>query len=63
MDKARKQIIKSLTRQGWKIVHGKKHVKCYSPDGETIVTMATTASDHRALQNTKARLRRGGWKE
>ena len=63
MDKTYKKIIKSLERQGWRIVVGGKHVKCFSPDGETIVTIANTASDHRALKNNKARLRRGGWKE
>ena len=63
MDKTRKQIIKSLVRQGWRVEHGSKHIKCFSPDGVTIVTIAVTASDHRALKNTKARLRKGGWKE
>ena len=63
MDKTRKQIIKSLRRQGWRIEEGTKHIKCFSPDGETIVTMGRTPSDHRAVRNLKARLRKGGWKD
>lgn len=63
MDKTRREIIKSLRRQGWRIEDGGKHIKCYSPDGATIVTMARTASDHRAIKNLKSRLKKGGWKE
>jgi hypothetical protein len=55
-----KAIVEALQAQGWRVESG-KHYQAFSPDGTTIVTFARTPSDHRAIKNTIARLRRGGF--
>jgi predicted RNA binding protein YcfA (HicA-like mRNA interferase family) len=60
-----KEVIKEAKRQGWRVTTTKRgHLQFYAPDGENIVTAAGTPSDHRALANLIARLRRHGfvWK-
>jgi len=54
-------IFKVILGQGWRIEQtAKNHFRCYSPDGKHIVTTGGTLSDHRAIANIKANLRRYG---
>lgn len=52
-----KNYRRTLAREGWEIIPGRKHVKCYHPKGGMIV-MAATASDHRAILNAKGDVQR-----
>lgn len=46
---------------GWRVEDRKDAVLIYPPDKEQgIITAHRTPSDHRAIANTKARLRRAG---
>ncbi len=60
MDKEVRELVDELRRQGWR-VEVAAHVQAYSPDGVSIVTFASTPSDHRWKKNTISRLRRGGF--
>lgn len=63
MDNDTRRLLNEAERQGWTVSPGKGgHIKLYSPDGFTIVTMGSTESDRRALRNTIARMRRAGFK-
>lgn len=58
-------LIRAARKAGWRIVIPRTRrqagVKMYSPDGETQITLHRTPSrGGRALENTKARLRRAG---
>ena len=44
----------------WAEKKGNNHVMCYSPDGERMVDVASTPSDHRTVPNTRSYFRRGG---
>jgi hypothetical protein len=60
-----KEVLREAEKQGWKVAYsGKGHPMLYAPDGKNIVTTGGTPSDHRALANLVARLRRHGfiWK-
>lgn len=59
-----KEIIKAAEGQGWRVKERKGHYLFLAPDGINKVTVAGTPSDHRALNNSIARLRRYGlsWK-
>lgn len=62
MDKEMRKTLGELeAHQGWKIVVGRKHIKAIPPDkSKPIVVISATPSDHRAWQNTLARLRKSG---
>ena len=61
MRKDLQTILDKLQANGWRVEITKKGVvKMFSPDGATLVTCHQTESDHRALKNTVARLRRAG---
>lgn len=60
MHKDIRKLTKKLRKQGWQIEEARKHIKCWAPDGETMVTIPSTPSDHRAIKNAKAQLRRSG---
>lgn len=48
-------------RQDWHIRQGgRNHTLWYSPDGETIITVPSSPSDHRSLRNSLAMLRAAG---
>jgi hypothetical protein len=52
------KLLRSLKRQGWKHEQrGNGHILLISPNGQTL-TMAATPSDHRALKNVMADVRR-----
>lgn len=60
-----KEIVKAAEKQGWQVKTTKKgHKMFYAPDGVNKVLAGGTPSDHRALQNLLADLRRYGfeWK-
>lgn len=59
-----KRLVRDLELQGWRVELRKSgHYVAYAPDGEHMVTFASTPSDHRALRNILALLRRYGYKE
>jgi hypothetical protein len=53
------QLFRQLERQGWRVRWGSGHPKLLAPSGEPVV-MAASPSDHRAMKNLRARLRRAG---
>lgn len=57
-----KEIVKAAEQQGWRIKRGKGHYLFLAPDGVNKVTIAGTPSDHRALDNAIALLRKYGLK-
>lgn len=61
--KETKEIIREAENQGWTVRRTKKgHIQFFAPDGENIVTAGGTPSDHRAIANLVAQLRRYGFK-
>jgi hypothetical protein len=54
-------LAKLLERQGW-TVEIRDHVKWIPPDGVDPVFSGSTPSDHRAMRNIRAKLRRRGAK-
>lgn len=69
MSSARKKLVKELfeeaDKQGWRRRDTKDGVQLFAPDGVGIVTVHLTETDHRALRNTIARMRKHGfqWKD
>jgi predicted RNA binding protein YcfA (HicA-like mRNA interferase family) len=58
-----KKILREAERQGWQVRQTKNgHWQAFSPDGAGIVTTGGTPSDHKALKNFVAQLRRYGFK-
>lgn len=55
-----RDLLQKALDAGWTLVRGRRHIKAFSPDESTIVTISMSASDHRALRNVRADLRRGG---
>ncbi len=62
MNKYLKELVRKARDQGW-TVEKNKHLKWYAPDGQTLIITGFTESDHRALANTLARLRRAGFRD
>jgi len=57
-----KKILKSAERQGFTVRQTRNgHLQVLSADGKGMVTLSGTPSDHRALKNTLADLRRIGF--
>ena len=54
-------LVAEAADQGWRIRNRGDKVLLFSPDGQTIVTLHRTPSDHRWLQNAYRDLRRGGF--
>lgn len=60
-DKDVKRILREAERQGWRIEQGGKHIKAYPPDpSQSMVTIAQTASDKRAIKNVLSEMRKRG---
>ncbi len=58
-----KLILKALREQGWRIEHGKGHVKAFPPDPtKPMVTLPSTPGGGRWKQNAIAQLRRSGFR-
>lgn len=56
------QLKKLAERQGWQVERTKRgHYKWFAPDNHTIIVSGSTISDHRAIKNQKARMRRAGF--
>jgi hypothetical protein len=53
-------IIDLAQQKGWRVKTGNGHKQVFSPDGKSIVTVAGTPSDYRALLNIKADFKRAG---
>lgn len=54
-------LIRTLKKQGWRVVHGGKHYKAYPPDRRfPMATLPVSPSDWRAWDNMVASLRRRG---
>jgi hypothetical protein len=63
MSKDLKQLTKRLKKQhGIKAVPRGHHTWLVGPKGDLICTISSTASDHRALLNIKADVRRAGYR-
>lgn len=48
------RFVKELEAAGWRRKPGRKHVKLLAPDGVTVMVVALTPSDRRALTNMRA---------
>jgi predicted RNA binding protein YcfA (HicA-like mRNA interferase family) len=60
-----KEIVKAAEKQGWRVKQTKKgHLMFLAPDGVNKLTTGGTPSEHRAIDNLLASLRRYGfeWK-
>lgn len=56
-----RRLIKALEAQGFTVTRtGNGHWLVRNADGLAVVTLAGTASDHRAWRNALARLKRAG---
>lgn len=64
MSKSRKsdqrELIDAAEEQGWVVIEKAQSIQLRAPDGDGMVVVHRTESDHRANQNTRARLRRLG---
>ena len=60
-NKETRELVRRVEKQGWRVEQRKDGWMCYSPDGKTMVLIHRTPSDRRGLQNTIARLRKGGF--
>lgn len=62
MPKEYRQLVRVALSQGWRHkASGGGHLKMYSPDGETIVTLpCSPPSGKRSLENCIGEFRRGG---
>lgn len=48
------RFVRELEAQGWRRKPGRKHVKMLAPDGASMMVVALTPSDRRALTNMRA---------
>lgn len=53
-------LVQACWEQGWWCEKGKKHIKCYPPNGSRMVTVPGTPSDFRSYANTRSQLQRAG---
>jgi len=60
--KTQKRLQKGLRRAGWRLERYSKGMKCFSPNGEDLVVMHETLSDHRGGKNLMSEFRRAGFK-
>lgn len=56
------KLLREAERQGWRIEDRGRRFMCFSPDGETVVTVAKTPSVQKALVAIRADLRKGGFR-
>lgn len=62
LDRDWRELVDAAVAQGWGVKELRKHgVMLLAPDGIGKVTLASTPSDHRAITNTIARMRRFGF--
>jgi hypothetical protein len=62
MKKDWKDLRKQAEQQGWRIERTcSDHFKWYSPNGNDIVVSGLSCSDHRAMKNHIAMMRRAGF--
>lgn len=61
LKKDMKKLVDRARKQGWRIDERDDCWMCYSPNGSDIVNAHKTPSDQRAVRNTEARLRKGGF--
>ena len=50
-------LVKQLVRMGWAFKRGAKHGRLSSPEGGPALTVPSSPSDHRALQNFRRDVR------
>jgi hypothetical protein len=55
------KLLKEAERQGWRIEDRGRRYLCFSPDGNTVVTVSKTPSAQKALMNILSDLRKGGF--
>ena len=58
-------LLAELEAQGWRVKRTSgNHIKCIPPDRDAeIVILPSTPSDHRAMANAMAKLRRSGFRQ
>lgn len=55
-----RKYTKAARKAGWRVEQRNGHIKCYSPDGKTLIVMPTTSKSLRGYMNTRASFRRAG---
>ncbi len=50
-------LVKQLVQEGWAFRKGSKHGRLIPPDGDLSLTVPSSPSDHRALQNFRRDVR------
>jgi hypothetical protein len=51
-------LLEEAISRGWQEIRSKRHIVLIWPETNTKITIGLTLSDHRAIKNMKARLRR-----
>lgn len=54
-----KELVRELEDKGWRVIIAQNnHHKAFHPDGEHMIVFANTPSDHRAIKNIRAMVKR-----
>lgn len=56
------RILRRANKQGWTFKDG-NHIKCYSPDGESIVTVSASPKDRSSSAKVRSDFRRAGLRQ
>jgi hypothetical protein len=56
-----RKLLEKAKNQGWRIEDRGRRYMAFSPDGVTVVTVAKTPSNQKALEAITRDLRRGGF--
>jgi hypothetical protein len=59
--KQQKKLFRELKRAGWRLEQYSKGMKCFSPDGQSLVIVHTSPSENRAGKNLLSEFRRAGF--
>lgn len=59
-DKDLDKFVKKAWASGWWCQWGGQYVKCYSPDGVTIIPVVSTPSSQRTLRRFRSKFRQAG---
>ena len=57
MKKDLKQLFNVMEKEGWTVIHGKKHVACVPPNGKGLLTIGKTPSCCHYKYDVKRNLR------
>ncbi len=59
-DKDWRPLVQAAWDAGWWVRRGRKYIYCYALNGDDIVKVPMTPSDHRTIKNVRAHFARAG---